>query len=118
MFEKLKRPEQFNLAWCVKDLWDKLSQTQKLQCVAEETYVIATERFMVPNDWNCPTKKAYYFALKKVCTTLTSGWFRDFAIDNFPEVFNLYEGAKFYHVQAHLENMPKEKLRYHKQGDM
>ena len=118
MFEKLKRPEQFNLAWCVKDLWDKLSQTQKLQCVAEETYVIATERFMVPNDWNYPTKKAYYFALKKVCTTLTSGWFRDFAIDNFPEVFNLYEGAKFYHVQAHLENMPKEKLRYHKQGDM
>lgn len=117
MFEKLKRPEQFDLAWCAKDLWDELSQTQKLQCVAEETYVIATERFMVPNNWDFATKRAYYHALKKVCTTLTSGWFRDFAIDNFPEVYSLYEGAKFYQVQAHLENMPKETLRYHKQGE-
>lgn len=118
MFEKLKRPEQFDLAWCAKDLWDELTLEQQLQCVAEETYVIATERFMVPNNWDFATKRAYYHALKKVCTTLTSGWFRDFAIDNFPEVFNLYEGAKFYSVQAHLENMPKETLRYHNQGDM
>ena len=117
MFEKLKRPEQFDLAWCTKDLWDDLSQTQKLQCVAEETYVIATERFMVPNNWDFATKRAYYHALKKVCTTLTSGWFRDFAIDNFPQVYSLYEGAKFYQVQAHLECMPKETLRYHKQGE-
>ena len=116
MFEKLKRPEQFDLAWCTKDLWDKLSQTQKLQCVAEETYVIATERFMVPNNWNYPTKKAYYFALKKVCTTLTSGWFRDFAIDNFSEVFKLFDASKMYLVQAHLESDNTYK-RYYK-GEM
>lgn len=116
MFEKLKRPEQFDLAWCAKDLWDKLSQTQKIQCVAEETYVIATERFMVPNDWNYPAKKAYYFALKKVCTTLTSGWFRDFAIDNFPQVFELFEASKMYLVQAHLESDNTYK-RYYK-GEM
>ena len=116
MFEKLKRPEQFDLAWCNKDLWDKLSQTQKLQCVAEETYVIATERFMVPNNWNYPTKKAYYFALKKVCTTLTSGWFRDFAIDNFPQVFEMFEASKMYLVQAHLESDNTYK-RYYK-GEM
>lgn len=118
MFEKLKRPEQFDLAWCAKDLWDELTLEQQLQCVAEETYVIATERFMVPNNWDFATKRAYYHSLKKVCTTLTSGWFRDFAIDNFPQVYSLYEGSKFYRVQAHLENMPKETLRYHKQGDM
>lgn len=118
MFEKLKRPEQFDLAWCARDLWEGLTYTQKLQCVAEETYVIATERFMVPNNWDFATKRAYYHSLKKVCTTLTSGWFRDFAIDNFPQVYSLYEGSKFYRVQAHLENMPKETLRYHNQGDM
>ena len=116
MFEKLKRPEQFDLAWCTKDLWDKLSQTQKLQCVAEETYVIATERFMVPNDWNYPTKKAYYYALKKVCTTLTSGWFRDFAIDNFPQIFEMFGANKMYLVQAHLESDNTYK-RYYK-GEM
>ena len=112
MFEKLKHPEQFDLAWCAKDLWDELSHLQKLQCVAEESYVIATERFMVPNDWNYPTKKAFYFALKKVCTTLTSGWFRDFAVDNFPQVFELFDTSKMYLVQAHLESDNTYKCYY------
>lgn len=120
MFEKLKRPEQFDLAWCAKDLWDDLSQTQKLQCVAEETYVIATERFMIPNNWDFATKRAYYRALKKVCTTLTSGWFRDFAIDNFPEVYNLYEDSKFSGVHEFLTTpSPKRaSIRYHNKGEM
>ena len=104
MFEKLKHEGEEGQAWCAKDLWQQLSHLQKLQCVAEESYVIATERFMVPNDWNHPTKKAFYFALKKVCTTLTSGWFRDFAIDNFPQVFELFDASKVYLVQAHLES--------------
>lgn len=116
MFEKLKHEGEEGKAWCAKDLWDELSHLQKLQCVAEESYVIATERFMVPNDWNYPTKKAFYFALKKVCTTLTSGWFRDFAIDNFPQVFELFDASKMYLVQAHLESNNTYK-RYYK-GEM
>ena len=113
MFEKLKHEGEEGKAWCAKDLWQQLSQLQKLQCVAEESYVIATERFLVPNDWNYPTKKAFYFALKKVCTTLTSGWFRDFAIDNFPQVFELFDASKMYLVQAHLESEGTYK-RYYK----
>ena len=116
MFEKLKHKGEEGQAWCAKDLWQQLSQLQKLQCVAEESYVIATERFMVPNGWNYPTKKAFYFALKKVCTTLTSGWFRDFAIDNFPQVFELFDASKMYLVQAHLESETTHK-RYYK-GEM
>lgn len=116
MFEKLKHEGEEGKAWCAKDLWEQLSQLQKLQCVAEESYVIATERFMVPNDWNYPTKKAFYYALKKVCTTLTSGWFRDFAIDNFPQVFELFDASKMYLVQAHLESEATYK-RYYK-GEM
>lgn len=113
MFEKLKHKGEEGQAWCAKDLWQQLSQLQKLQCVAEESYVIATERFLVPNDWNYPTRKAFYFALKKVCTTLTSGWFRDFAIDNFPQVFELFDASKMYLVQAHLESETTHK-RYYK----
>ena len=71
---------------------------------------------MVPNDWSYPAKKAYYFALKKVCTTLTSGWFRDFAIDNFHQVFELFDASKMYLVQAHLESDNTYK-RYYK-GEM
>lgn len=112
MFEKLKHEGEEGKAWCAKDLWEQLSHLQKLQCVAEKSYVIATERFLVPNDWNYPTKKAFYFALKKICTTLTSGWFRDFAIDNFPQVFELFDAKKMYLVQAHLESEMTHKRYY------
>ena len=48
--------------------------------------VIALERFVIPGKLN--PKLAYLKAVEKICTTLTSGWFRDFAIDNWPEVID------------------------------
>lgn len=116
MFERLKKPENFSLAWCEKDLWNALTEQQKIQCVAEETYVIATERYLVPNNWHFIPKKAYYWALRKVCTTLTSGWFRDYAIDNFPEVYHLYDPNRIDAVRYHLKN--RNDVRYHaKEGE-
>lgn len=101
MYTKLQtNPEK---AWCSKDLWYTLSHQQQLQCVAEETCVIATERFLVPKNWDYPSKLAYMKALKKVCTTLCSGWFRDFAIDHYPEVISLYNPDKFLTVRNMLE---------------
>ena len=91
-------------AWCEKDKWDSFSHEDKVRCVTEESQVIATERFCVPNDWNYDTKRAYFAALKKVCTTLASGWFRDFAIDNYPEILKQYNSVKFQHVKKKLEN--------------
>jgi len=90
-------------AWCSKELWDGLTHVEQLQCVAEETYVIATERFMVPKDWNYPMKLAYGKALNKVCTTLCSNWFRDKAIDYYPEVMELFDEGKFLEVKGKLE---------------
>lgn len=84
-----------SLAWCEKDLWDQFPQEKKLQCVAEETTVIAIERFLVPKDWDYSFFGAYYKALTKVCTTLTSGWFRDYALDHHPEIVSLYDKGKF-----------------------
>ena len=45
----------------------------------------------------------YMKALKKVCTTLTSGWFRDFAIDHYPSVVRNFNKEKFNIVKAILE---------------
>ena len=92
------------LARCELNLWDNLSSEQKVQCVAEETQVIATERFLVPKDWEYPAKAAYMKALQKVCTILTSGWFRDFALDNYPSVVGLFNKNKFNEVQQKLVN--------------
>jgi hypothetical protein len=91
-------------AWCEKDLWDKLSNDDKIKCVAEEAQVIAIERFLVPSNWNYAPRHAYLKALDKVCTTLCSGWFRDFAIDNYPEIFNLCDTMKFDNIRKELEH--------------
>lgn len=105
MYEKLKKPDQLDQAWCEKDLWNELTQQQRNQCVAEECYVIATERFLVPKGFDFPPKLAYITALKKVCTTLTSGWFRDYAIDNYPSVYELFDINKVNQVKEKLNEI-------------
>lgn len=93
-----------SMAWCEKELWDKLSYEDKCKCVAEETYVISLERFLIPSDWNYYNKLAFIKSLHKVCTTLTSGWFRDFAIDNYPSIINMFSEDKINQVQQILKN--------------
>ena len=80
-----------------------MSYDDKLKCIAEETYVIAIERFLVPKDWKYPAKLAYMKALKKVCTTLCSGWFREFAICNYPQIVDLFDKQKILSVKLQLE---------------
>lgn len=92
-----------DLAWCEESKWQKLSHEDKLKCIAEEVQVIATERFMVPNNWKYPSKLAYNKALDKVCTTLCSGWFRDYAIDSYPQLLDMYEVSKFDKVKKVLD---------------
>jgi hypothetical protein len=95
-------------AWCEKDLWDQLSHEDKVKCVQEEAYVIATERFLVPKDWSGVYGEAYVKAVKKICTTLTSGWFRDFSIDNHPQIVRSYDKGKLEYIRdnliGHLQN--------------
>lgn len=80
--------------FCHREKWNSLSHIDKCLCVLEESYVIASERFIIPKMVNVK-----YFnintvnpclhvvdALKMVCTTLTSGYFRQFAIDNYYEI--------------------------------
>lgn len=102
MYEKLKKPDHLDQAWCEKDLWLNLTKEDQYKCVAEECYVIATERFLVSKQFDYPYKLAYIKALNKVCTTLTSGWFRDFAIDNYPNIYNLYDENKIQLVKRKL----------------
>ncbi len=91
-------------AWCKKELWDKLNETEKRQCVAEECYVIAAERYMIPADWDFKHKIAYNRALEKVCTTLCSGYFRDYAIENFPVISGMFDVNKFNDVKEKLND--------------
>lgn len=112
MYTKLKYSDKESSAWCEKELWDNLPLTYKLRCVAEETYVIATERYIIPNNYKYSYKRAYFQALEKVCTTLTSGWFRDFAIDRYPLIVDMFEQEKVSQVVEYLRDPNTDKVTY------
>lgn len=83
---------------CHKDLWENMTYEEKCQAVAEECSVIAIERHMLPqyieNTPGKPLFLAYKWALWRVCTNLCSGWFRQFSIDNYYTVLNMYNQEK------------------------
>ena len=74
--------------WCDRNKWNQFSHTQKQQCIAEEAYVIAAERFLIPRNWVGSKKISFNWAMNKICTTLTSGWFRDYAIDYYGTILD------------------------------
>lgn len=76
-----------------KEEFFKLPKSVQLLAVLEESYVLSLERAIIPfNLYDDPAKcrKAFATALMKVCTSITSGWFRKFAYDNFFKVWAIY----------------------------
>jgi len=93
--------------WCSRAKWREMSEDDRLRCLLEEASVLALERSIIPalflkgqafmgSEW------AFKMALQKICTTITSGFFRDYsiehyqqAVDNRPDYVNLFfEGVK------------------------
>lgn len=86
---------------CDKGKWDALPDFIKLLGVLEESYVLALERSVIPH--NTDPDKAFKMALEKVCTSITSGWFREYAYYNYDRVMELYSPcfvAKFQNALA------------------
>ena len=81
MYTELK--EDQSQATCLQPLFEALTYTQKCQCVMEEAMVLALERYLLP-EYERHQQRAYSLALTRVCTTITKGWFRLFAINNWP----------------------------------
>jgi len=77
-------------AWCEKSIWDGFEFDKKIKCVLEEAYVIALERKIIPM-LNGSSKSAFDWALMRICTTLCSGWFREFATDNWSKIVDQYD---------------------------
>lgn len=72
-----------------KSKWHSMSFSEKIRCVIEEASILAIERSIIPSMFIRDFRKrsetwSYQLALKKICTTITSGWFRDFAIEVYP----------------------------------
>lgn len=82
-----------SLAKCEKNLWNEFPYEDKCKCVLEEAYVIALERKILPSifgghKWTS-SKEALEWSLMRICTTLCSGWFREFATDNYDKIIEM-----------------------------
>lgn len=75
---------------CDKNKFFSIDAKYRLAGVVEEAAVLAIERSLVPNPGVWTPEYAWKFALSKVCSSITSGWFRAFAYENILEVLKLY----------------------------
>lgn len=82
-----------------KELFFEVSEETRLNGVYEETCVLALERSQIPHNFHNhagpdvprPTARwSFEMALMKVCTSITSGWFRAYAWENYSKVLDLY----------------------------
>lgn len=85
LFERLKFDK--SKAKLEKSLFMKLNHEDKIKLVQEECFAIALERQIIPNR-TTDQRLAFNHALERICTTLTSGWFREFAIDHVPAILD------------------------------
>lgn len=63
----------------------------RLLGVYEESCVLALERSQIPFNFEVPARQSFVMALSKVCTSITSGYFREYAWENFGVVMKFYD---------------------------
>lgn len=74
---------------CDKQKFFALPQEVRLNGVVEEAAVLAIERSLVPHPGVWTPEFAWKFALAKVCSSITSGWFREFGYEHLPEILKM-----------------------------
>jgi hypothetical protein len=82
----------------------------QLAGVVEEAAVLAIERSLVAHPGIWTPKFAWRFALSKVCSSITSGWFREFAYESAFDVLRLYPENYWEKFQKDVESGLVKKL--------
>lgn len=74
-----------------KEKFFELPEYIRLLGVYEESAVLALERSLIPFNFEPDPNKMFLYALEKVCTSITSGWFREWAWENHQGVVALHD---------------------------
>lgn len=99
---------------CSKEKFFDLPEYICMCGVLEECYVLALERAVIPH--GVDPEKAFGIALKKVCTSITSGWFREYAWENYDIVLDYHKcfvpmyGENWW-VRRYLKNLAEGKIK-------
>lgn len=97
---------------CLKSLFDDLPYSLKLASVYEEAAVLAIERSHIPNGFKYDARKVFEYALTKVCTSITSGWWREFAWENYFEALKLLDNVgSFTYINKYKEAEQQGKIK-------
>jgi|GEM_PF-6158627 len=107
----LKMQKDPTIAKCDRNMWNEFSYENKCKCVLEEAYVIALERKILPSlfgkaKW-INSNDSLDWALMRICTNLCSGWFREFATNNF---FDIKKYINKLYVEDFLEKYNKKEI--------
>ncbi|QNO00569.1 hypothetical protein QGX17_gp078 [Pseudomonas phage phiPsa381] len=77
-----------------KEKFMSVPERIRLYGVYEESCVLALERSQIPHglgkEGGPSARWSFEMALMKVCTSITSGWFREYAWENYQKVLDLY----------------------------
>lgn len=97
--------------WCSKRLWDEQPHIVQLRGVLEEALVLALERSQIPFDFKPNLIWSFKFALEKVCTSITSGWFREFAWEHYHQVLDQFSQLPWNYVDRFQECLQQNIIR-------
>ncbi|WNM70247.1 hypothetical protein [Myxococcus phage Mx1] len=86
-----------------REKWNALPEKTKLYSVVEESYVLALERSQIPFRGKVDPKASFLKALEKVCTSITSGWWREYAWNNYYDARMLYNHSYVEHFWRAVE---------------
>lgn len=98
--------------------FDAQSYRVKLNGVIEESCVLALERMLIPNsnsllDFVKDSDRAFDIALKKVCSSITSGWFREFAWENYYNARYTYYTYHKDYIYKFIKKLDKGEIKDH-----
>lgn len=96
--------EDENEVMVSREMFFKLPRQIQLLSVVEEAMTLAIERALVPFPDGMSPKQAFDYALSKCCTSIASGFWREFAYDNYSAVQELYDPTYFERFKAGVDS--------------
>jgi hypothetical protein len=76
--------------FCSRSMFEAQPFETQLRSVMEECYVLSLERSQVPFPGRLTPRRSFLVALEKVCTSIASGWWREFAYTHYDQALALY----------------------------
>jgi hypothetical protein len=90
---------------CDRGKFFSLPERVRINGALEEAAVLAVERSLVPFPGGMTPRQAWLYAFSKICTSITSGWFRKWCYENAPLIIDSSREYPFWEMfQNGLEN--------------